>query len=305
MVDNIDISIMKELQRNSRMSNRMMGNTLDISHNTINIRIKKMINQNIIDRFIVVVNHEFFGYKKLYLVVSGIDLEKDNNSNIFGILSLVGHICEHYVCVGQIHSFGLLIKDNIDQKVEMLKRLITSLTVLGIQEPGKTGTSLEKLKETDFKIIYYLVKDPRTRVEDVARYAKVTTKTVKRRLDNLIRNNIIAFSTTFKPESIQGYILFHILLIGPAGSEIKTFERIRYAHQTHFFSEPIVQSGIIFLNLFAQNVYELDKRYLEIINSSTEIEKSWLFIDKKIKIYQNWIIDEINKVDLVRIYTIL
>jgi hypothetical protein len=138
------------------------------------------------------------------------------------------------------------------------------LTILGIQEPRKIGISLEKLKGTDFKIIYYLVKDPRARVEDMARYTKVTTKTVKRRLDNLITNNIIAFSTTFKPESIQGYILFHILLIGPSGSESKIFERLRCAHQT----------------------------------SSTEIEKSWLFIDKDIKIYQNWIIDEVHKIDL-------
>jgi hypothetical protein len=61
-------------------------------------------------RFIVVINHEFFGYKKLYLLISGIDIEKDNNSNIFGILSLAGHICEHYICVGQIHSLGYQLK---------------------------------------------------------------------------------------------------------------------------------------------------------------------------------------------------
>ncbi|MDR4491628.1 MAG: winged helix-turn-helix transcriptional regulator [Candidatus Nitrosocosmicus sp.] len=299
MIDNTDLAIMKELQRDSRMSSRKMSIVLGISYNTINNRIKKMIDQNIIDKFIVVLNHEIFGYKKLNLLISGIYLEGDNNSNIFRILSLAGHICEHYVCVGQIHSFGLLIKDNIEQKIEMLKKLIDGLTILGVQEPRKTGIRLEKLKETDFKIIYCLVKDPRANVGDMSKHAKVTTKTVKRRLDTLITKNLIAFSTTFKPKSIQGYILFHILLILRHEIELEILKEIRSDHHTHFFAEPIVQARIIFLNLYSQNVYELDKRYLQIINSSTEIEKSWLFIDKDILIYQDWIIDEINKINLI------
>lgn len=299
MIDNTDLAIMKELQRNSRASTRKIGNSLGISYNTINNRIKRMADQNVIDRFIAVVNHEFFGYKKLYLLISGIDMEKYNNSNIFSILNLAGHVSEHYICVGQLHSFGLLIKENLDQKVEMLKRLIENLTILGIQEPRKTRIRLERLKKIDFKIIYYLVKDPRASLDDMARNAKVTTKTVKRRIDDLITNNVIAFSTTFRPESIQGYILFHILLIAPPGSELRIYERIRSDYQTHFFAEPVVQRGIIFLNLFAQNVYELDNRYVEIINSSSEIEKSWLFIDKDVKIFQNWIVDEIHKRNLI------
>lgn len=299
MIDNTDLAIMKELQRNSRTSTRKIGNSLGISYNTINNRIKRMTDQNVIDRFIAVVNHEFFGYKKLYLLISGIDIEKDNNSNIFSILNLAGHVSEHYICVGQLHSFGLLIKENLDQKIEMLKRVVENLTILGTQEPRKTRIRLEKLKEIDFKIIYYLVEDPRARLDDIAQNAKVTTKTVKRRLDDLLSNNVIAFSTTFRPESIHGYILFHILLVGQAGSESRIYARIRTNYHTHFFAEPVVQPGIIFLNLFAQNVYELDNRYLEIINSSTEIDKSWLFIDKDVKIFQNWIINEIQKRDLI------
>jgi len=41
--------------------------------------------------------------------------------------------------------------------------------------------------------------------------------------------------------------------------------------------------------------YELDNGYLAIINTSTKIEKSWLFIDNDIEIFQNWIIDKIHK----------
>ncbi len=58
-------------------------------------------------------------------------------------LSLDGYVSEPYICVGQIHSFGLLIKENIEQKVQMLKRLIDGLTVLGIQEPIKLDIGLK------------------------------------------------------------------------------------------------------------------------------------------------------------------
>ena len=77
-------------------------------------------------------------------------------------------------------------------------------------------------------------------------------------------------------------------------SESKIFEAILHNHKIYFFAEPVLQTQIIFLNLYARNVYELDKGYLDIITTSRKIEKSWLFIDKNIKIFQNWIIDEIN-----------
>ena len=126
---------------------------------------------------------------------------KDNGNNIFSILSLSGHVGEHFVCVGQVHSFGMSIKDNLEQKVEMLKSLIKSFTVLGIGEPRKLNIGLEKLSETDYKIIHYLVKDPRARVEDTAILTRVPTKTIKRKLDNLVTTNVINFGTVFKPES--------------------------------------------------------------------------------------------------------
>lgn len=69
-------------------------------------------------------------------------------------------------------------------------------------------------------------------------------------------------------------------------SESKIFEAILHNHKIYFFAEPVLQTQIIFLNLYARNVYELDKGYLDIITTSRKIEKSWLF--------QNWIIDEIN-----------
>jgi DNA-binding Lrp family transcriptional regulator len=303
MIDSIDLQIMKELQKNSRQPIRKIGYNLNISYNTVNNRIMKMKEQQIIDKFVTIVNHESFGYKKVYLLISEVNIEQKekkterNNHEIFDILNLAGKISEWYICVGQLHSFGILVKDDVEKKINSIRKLLkASITILGIQEPTKTRIDLEKLSETDLKLIYYLVKNPKIQINELAENIEITTKTIKRRLDKLIKNKVISFSTIFKPESIRGYILFHILLRIRHENITEVFEKIRKEHENYFFAHPVLQSRIIFLNLFATNVYELDKRYIEIIHiAGDEIENSWLFIDKYTEIFQVWIFEEINK----------
>jgi DNA-binding Lrp family transcriptional regulator len=234
MIDNIDLQIMKELQKNCRQPIRKIGNYLDISYNTVNNRIKRMKEQQIIDNFVTIVNQEIFGYKKVYLLISQVNIEQKekktefNNHKVFDILNLAGKISEWYACVGQLHSFGILIKDNIEKKIEAIKKLLktSSVTILGIQEP-KSEINLQRLSETDLKLIYYLVKNPKITIDNLADNMEITTKTVKRRTDVLIKNKVISFSTIFKPESIRGYILFHILLRIKQDNITNVFEKIK------------------------------------------------------------------------------
>ena len=302
MMDNTDLQIMKELLQDSRQPIRKIGYNLNVSYNTVNNRIKRMKEQQIIDKFITTVNHEIFGYKKVYLLISGINIEQKENTEhynheIFDILNLAGKISKWYMCVGQLNSFGILIKDDVEEKINSIRKLVkTSIKILGIQEPAKTRIELKRLSKTDLKLIYYLVKNPKITIDDLAENIEITTKTVKRRLDDLIKNKVISFSTIFKPESIRGYILFHILLRTRQDNITNVFEKIRKEHENYFFAYPVLQFRIIFLNLYATNVYELDKRYIEIINiAGDEIENSWLFIDKDTKMFQGWIFEEINK----------
>lgn len=301
-MDNTDLQIMKELLQDSRQPIRKIGYNLNVSYNTVNNRIKRMKEQQIIDKFITTVNHEIFGYKKVYLLISGINIEQKENTEhynheIFDILNLAGKISKWYMCVGQLNSFGILIKDDVEEKINSIRKLVkTSIKILGIQEPAKTRMELKRLSKTDLKLIYYLVKNPKITIDDLAENIEITTKTVKRRLDDLIKNKVISFSTIFKPESIRGYILFHILLRTRQDNITNVFEKIRKEHENYFFAYPVLQFRIIFLNLYATNVYELDKRYIEIINiAGDEIENSWLFIDKDTKMFQGWIFEEINK----------
>ena len=72
-------------------------------------------------------------------------------------------------------------------------------------------------------------------------------------------------------------------------------ERIRSEYENYLFSEPIVQPNIIFLNLFSENIYELDRAYRKIVKTSSEIKKAWLFIDIDVRLFQDRLSNELER----------
>ncbi len=258
-----------------------------------------MQRQRIIDRFVMLVEPEIFGYKKVYLLITGIDIEESNKEGekVYRTLREAGEIMEHRVCVGQINQFGLLVRENeVEEKISILKsNTELSLTILGIRESGRALSHSKELIETDYKLMHFLLKNPRAKVEDLAKAAGITTKTVKRRLDKLMQDQAIMFRPIFRPEALRGYLMFYVLLNVRHENSSRVLQRIRARHETYLFSEPIVQSSVIFLTLFSENIYELDRVYRLILRASPEIEKSWLFIDIDVKVYQAWLSNELEK----------
>ncbi len=298
-IDKIDLLIMKELRKNCRLTFRKIGKKIGVSSSTMKNRVLKMQRQRIIDRFVLFVEPEVFGYKTIYLLVTGVDIEENtrDGDKWYKILRQAGEISQHHVCIGQINAFALLVKENeVEKRIHLLENQIGQpLTILGINESGLISSYSKGLIETDYRLIHFLAKYPRARVEDIARTIGITTKTVKRRLDKLVGDRIIAFSTIFRQETLRGYLVFYVLLNVKNGSSSKVLERIRSEYENYLFSEPIVQPNIIFLNLFSENIYELDRAYRKIVKTSSEIKKAWLFIDIDVRLFQDWLSNELER----------
>jgi Lrp/AsnC family transcriptional regulator for asnA, asnC and gidA len=60
-LDEIDFKILGFLRKNARISYTEIGNALRIADSTVHIRIKKMMDEGIINRFTVNVNNEALG----------------------------------------------------------------------------------------------------------------------------------------------------------------------------------------------------------------------------------------------------
>jgi DNA-binding Lrp family transcriptional regulator len=301
-VDQTDLLIMKELQKNCRQSFRKLGRKVGVSSSTVKNRVERMERQQIIDRFVTFVEPEIFGYKTVYLLVAGIDIQGNSQERekLYNTLTLAGKIAEQRVCLGRINAFELLVKkDDIEKNLNLLeKHLGQSLTILGIRgQIRHFSNSKKELTETDYRLIRILVKNPRAEVEDIAQAIDVTTKTVKRRLDRLIDQKLVSFSSIFRPEALRAYLIFTVLLsIRDGISSSKVMAKIRSHHGRYLFSEPIIKPKTILLTLFSENVFELDSVYRQIAKESMGIEKSWLFVDLHIKVLQNWLSNELEKI---------
>jgi Lrp/AsnC family leucine-responsive transcriptional regulator len=77
-IDKTDLLIMKELQKNCRLTFRKIGKRVGVSSSTVKNRIQKMERQRIIDRSLMLVEPEIFGYKTVYVLISERDIEENN-----------------------------------------------------------------------------------------------------------------------------------------------------------------------------------------------------------------------------------
>ena len=133
-MDNLDMKILSRLLNNCRESDRQIGLELGISGGAVRARIKKMQKSGIIENFFIKVEPPVLGYGVLYFVVSGEDINE-----ILEQVSLVGEPYIVVPCVGGITVCGIVIKENLEQKVEVhSKKLMKDVRVLSIFEAENT-----------------------------------------------------------------------------------------------------------------------------------------------------------------------
>ena len=129
IMDNFDIKILSKLLNNCRESDRQIGIDLGMSGGAVNARIRKMQKLEIIEEFFIKVEPPVLGYGILYFVVSG-----ENMKEVLEQVSLVGE--PHFVapCVGGITVCSIIVKENLEQKIELAKKLMKDFQVLSIFE---------------------------------------------------------------------------------------------------------------------------------------------------------------------------
>ena len=78
----------------------------------------------IIEKFVVKVEPPVLGYGVLYFVISG-----ENMKEVLEQVSLVGE--PHFVapCVGGITVCSIIVKENLEQKIELAKKLMKDFKV--------------------------------------------------------------------------------------------------------------------------------------------------------------------------------
>ena len=280
-MDNLDIKILSRLLNNCRESDRQIGIELGISGGAVRARIQKMQKNGIIEKFSLKVEPPVLGYSILYFVVSGEDIDE-----ILEQLSLVGEPYFMVPCVGGITVCGIVIKEDVQQKIEIASKLMKDVRVLSIFEAENPGFSAN-ITKTDLEILSELSKDPRQKIEKIAKDTNFSTKTITRCIEKLSENEGIQFTLVYDPKKIEGYIP-HAILAWIDGDLKKTLENMNDEFSESYLQIPFIAKNQIVLFMYSESIFEMDELTQKVRNIKN-VKSADLFIPKKILFYTKWL----------------
>ena len=281
IMDNFDIKILSKLLNTCRESDRQIGIDLGMSGGAVNARIRKMQKLEIIEEFFIKVEPPVLGYGVLYFVISG-----ENIKEILEQVSLVGE--PHFVapCVGGITVCSIIVKENLEQKIELAKKLMKDFKVLSIFEAENPGFNAN-LTKTDLEILEELLKDPRQKIETIAKNTKMSTKTITRCIEKLHKNEGIKFTVSYDPKKMKKFIPYAIMTW--VESDLKeTLEKMNKELSNTYLQVPFIAKNQIVLFMYSNNIYKMDELTQKVRNIKN-VKSADLFIPKKISFYNKWL----------------
>ena len=240
-MDEVDIRLLKALERRPRASYHELGKSLGISAPSVQKRVVELERSGRVQKFVAYLHPDAFGF--YMAIVQG---------HCKGVLTkrAVGTIGEHgtvrslaYCAMNQV--IAITMRRNTTDLAELMSVMSEVCGIEDLQsfllgdsfflgESVKTRFTSKnvkqaspELKRTDYQIILALRQNARKSLSDIAKEVGISSKTVRRRLNRMIESNVIEFMVLKTPRSDQD-IYFHINITLTSRSRKEVFfERLR------------------------------------------------------------------------------
>jgi DNA-binding Lrp family transcriptional regulator len=296
MLDKLDLKIISLLSRDCRISYRNMASIVNLTPNAVKARVNKMISKGIIKNFIVRANPALFGYEiECSITIQNVG-RKMKEEHIVDKLNLFGNVLVYAKQLGESSIYVLALKDVEEDKIRLMNDLIKPAVVEKIIFANYRLPSI-KIQISDLKIIKSLLLNPRMQVEEIARDALLSTRTVARWFERMKKNQFLEFTTMRNMSSLQliGYIEFALIIAVDKNFHRNVIDTISYEMDEYLLFIPnVYQDNVIFAVFFCANIPTLDL-ILTRLQSYKGIKKIDLFITTRLTFYQDWLKKEINK----------
>ena len=220
ILDEIDLLIQQKLLANSRITYRELAEITDISVSAVHKRLKKMEEEEIITAYnarpsILALNYIpvlIFGISNAK-AIDALCKELGQHESIFSIT----------IASGKFLYISAYLK-NISELQEY-SSYVSREAELNDPTVGIFGTPYESFPESitniDYKILKSLNRNARKAIVDIAEEVGLSAKTVKKRLDHMIENNLASFSIEFAPLHRDSFVsIFHLYLT--TGSDLNS-----------------------------------------------------------------------------------
>jgi DNA-binding Lrp family transcriptional regulator len=275
------MKILGILTVNCRTPDRQIGKKVGLSGVAVKSRITKMIKSGIIQNFTIKMEPPSLGYGVIYLVVPG-----DDEVGIIKKLKLIGEPFFVVPCLGDITACGIVVEKDLEQKTELVKNLISNVRIVLTLNPQDSELKA-KLTKTDFKILEQLLKNPKEKIDSLAKSTGLSTKTVTRTIEKFEANPAIQFTIIYDPKKLEKFIAFALLAMVQSDTR-KVLKEIEAGFGDYFWQVPFTAKEMLVLFMYSDNIYNADIIHHK-IKHTDGIAFTEVFFPKKIMMPTEWI----------------
>jgi len=294
VLDKTDLTILSTLARSCRSSYSSIGSEVGLTSKSVKARVKKMIHQGVIEKFVVRVNPGAFGFKiAIVLVKTSNGITKDD---VIKRVKQLGDLAYQVHHMGRTCVAALIIEKPLDDVfIQSLDHHLKPATVVSLTVLERHVVPIN-ISETDLRILKCLLfSGARTEISDIAMEVGISEKTTTRRLNRMTEANILDFSIQCSPSVMIGYIQFAIPIITTKFHRRSVLERMYSEFQTNILYSPSVidsEDRLTFV-LFSENVFSVDS-VLAKVSSFEWVKSADVYILTKWQYHDDWIMKEIN-----------
>ena len=289
--DTLDLRIMKEIgtpqsmQWNIRESYASIAKRIGVDEETVRKRIKRQEKLGAIQGWRAVIHPNLVGCVDAY-----VDLEVSNVDRKEEILSQL-KLIDGVIVITSFEGKGLFVMFYTEPGEALTRKVQLICSICETRDFTTLNSYLPpcdlKLSTTDWKIIWAIRDEPRKNLSEVAKEARVTTRTVNRRLTLLTERR--AFFLMGLPNFRQlvgttgNFLIFcsdeERRRSSVAKSIISRFENTAFAAVTR---------SVIMCNIFFHNLSEAEQAY-EWIKSLEEVRRVRMRIMKDLIFVEDWL----------------
>ena len=275
------MKILAILTIDCRTPDRQIGKKVGLSGVSVKSRVSKMVRSGVIQNFTMKVEPASLGYGVIYMTVPS-----DDEASIVKKLKLVGEPFFIVPCLGDITACAIVIEKDLEQKTELVKNLISNARIVLTLDPKESEFRAD-LTKTDFKILDQLLKNPREKIDSMAKSTKLSTKTITRTIEKFEKNPAIQFTIIYDPRKLEKFVAFALLAM--VQNDVKKIKKdIEMEFGDHFWQVPFTAKELLVLFMYSDNIYNADTMRHK-IKGFDGVAFTEIFFPKKITMPTNWI----------------
>ena len=146
MLDSIDITILRELQKDGRISNVDLAQRINLSPPATHARLKRLDEQGYIRSYVALLDHEKLGFDMMCFI--SVSLQLHQPEELEGFREIINEIPEVLECHHVTGEFDYLLKVIIQNRQDLQRFVVNQLTPIPGVARIYTSLVLSEAKST-------------------------------------------------------------------------------------------------------------------------------------------------------------